>query len=202
MSAVTVTGLVLAAGAGTRFGQPKAGVLVDGERLVDRAVRTLRAGGVDEVLVVCREPLGTDAEELVNPEPERGLRSSLEVGVDEAVRRGAEAVCVVLVDMPGLTSEGVRATVGGWRGDRVALASYAGKGGHPTVMSTVLWRAALALAGPDEGARKFLAEHPDLVDLVPVAGDPHDLDTPADLDDWVGRRNASPLGDEDGRFVP
>ena len=43
---MTVAGLVLAAGAGVRFGQPKAPVVIDGERLVDRAVRVLDRGGL------------------------------------------------------------------------------------------------------------------------------------------------------------
>ncbi|MFM8895280.1 MAG: NTP transferase domain-containing protein, partial [Actinomycetales bacterium] len=49
---VAIAGLVLAAGSGSRFGQPKAGVLIDGERLVDRAVRILSQAGADPVLVV------------------------------------------------------------------------------------------------------------------------------------------------------
>src|SRR5699024_10112243 len=47
-----MTGLVLAAGAGRRFGGPKALVDFRGARLVDRAVSLLRAGGCDRVVVV------------------------------------------------------------------------------------------------------------------------------------------------------
>ncbi|HEU4912946.1 MAG TPA: NTP transferase domain-containing protein, partial [Actinomycetes bacterium] len=47
-----IAGLVLAAGAGRRFGGPKALAEIDGERLVDRAVRALREGGSDPVYVV------------------------------------------------------------------------------------------------------------------------------------------------------
>ena len=51
--AVTRTaGLVLAAGEGRRFGGPKAPYVLDGERLVDRAVRVLREAGCDPVVVV------------------------------------------------------------------------------------------------------------------------------------------------------
>ena len=41
--------------------------------------------------------------------------------------------------------------------------------------------AALAIAGPDEGARALLKQRPELVDEIEVAGDPTDLDTPEDL---------------------
>jgi molybdenum cofactor cytidylyltransferase/nicotine blue oxidoreductase len=53
-------------------------------------------------------------------------------------------------------------------------------------MAPPLWQEALAQAGPDEGARRFLQAHPELVDEVAVPGDPADLDTPADLRRWSG----------------
>jgi len=43
------------------------------------------------------------------------------------------------------------------------------------------------MAGPDEGARRFLESRPDLVDEVLVEGDPVDLDTPEDLAAWDTR---------------
>jgi molybdenum cofactor cytidylyltransferase/nicotine blue oxidoreductase len=67
----------------------------------------------------------------------------------------------------------------------VTVASYTGRRGHPTVMSPDLWRSALRAAGEDEGARRLLAARPELVDEVAVAGDPTDLDTPAELRRWL-----------------
>jgi molybdenum cofactor cytidylyltransferase/nicotine blue oxidoreductase len=52
-------------------------------------------------------------------------------------------------------------------------------------MSPALWREALAAAGEDEGARRLLGARPELVDEVAVAGDPTDLDTPAELRRWL-----------------
>ncbi len=49
---MSVAGLVLAAGAGRRFGGPKALAMLDGERLVDRAVSLVRNGGCSPILVV------------------------------------------------------------------------------------------------------------------------------------------------------
>ena len=59
----SVAGLVLAAGEGRRFGGPKAPAVIDGERLVDRAVRVLRAGGCDPVYVVLGAWVGETAVE-------------------------------------------------------------------------------------------------------------------------------------------
>jgi molybdenum cofactor cytidylyltransferase/nicotine blue oxidoreductase len=177
-----VVGAVLAAGSGTRMGSPKAVLRVGGARLVDRAVAALIDGGCASVLAVVRS--GTDvphARVLVNDDPERGMRSSLALAVDAA---DGDALAVLLVDTPGVSAEAIRAVVATWRLDRVTVATYRAQRGHPTVMSGELWRVALTMAGPDEGARAFLASRPDLVDEVPVDGDPTDLDSPDDVAHW------------------
>jgi molybdenum cofactor cytidylyltransferase/nicotine blue oxidoreductase len=166
------------------MGRPKADLVIDGARLLDRAVRILREGGCDPVIAVVRPGTSVSGALLaVNADPDRGMRSSLELAVDAAA--GADALAVVLVDLPGLTAAAVGAVVGTWRPGRVAVASYAGRRGHPTVMSPALWREALAAAGEDEGARRLLGARPELVDEVAVAGDPTDLDTPAELRRWL-----------------
>jgi molybdenum cofactor cytidylyltransferase/nicotine blue oxidoreductase len=169
------------------MGTPKAELIVAGRRLLDRAVTALREGGCDPVIAVVRE--GTvvgGVRAVVNQDPARGMRSSLALAVEAAGLAGADALAVLLVDVPGIGAEAVRATVAGWRPGRVAIANYHGQRGHPTVMAPQLWSDAIAAAGPDEGARAWLAEHADLVDEVDVAGDPSDLDTPEDLRRWSG----------------
>lgn len=174
---------MLAAGAGARMGGPKAELVVGGVRLLDRAVETAREAGCDLVLAVVRP--GTDvagARLVVNLDPERGMRSSLALAVEAA--SDVAALAVVLVDTPGLTAEAIRSVVDAWRPGRIATGRYPTGRGHPTVMSPQLWRQALAAAGPDEGARAFLAANPELVDEVDVAGNPADLDTPDDVRRW------------------
>lgn len=197
-----IAGAVLAAGAGTRMGRPKGELVVAGERLVDRAVAVVRAAGCDPVLAVVRAGIAVDgATAVVNPDPSRGMRSSLELAVAET--GDAAALAVLLVDTPGIDAAAVAAVCAGWRPGRIALASYAGRRGHPTVMAPELWRDALALAGPDEGARALLATRPGLVDEVPVPGDPADLDTPDDLARWhVENATPAPTSPVSGRDEP
>ncbi|MFN2519381.1 MAG: NTP transferase domain-containing protein [Jatrophihabitantaceae bacterium] len=185
-----VVGAVLAAGSGSRMGSPKAELRVDGMRLVERAVAALSDGGCDSALAVVRAGVAVPgAQVVVNPDPERGMRSSLALAVDAA---DGDALAVLLVDMPGVAAAAVRTVVAGWAPGRVTVATYAGRRAHPIVMSIDLWREALNVAGADEGARALLAARPHLIDEMPVHGDPADLDTPGDLTKWDQARQPRP----------
>jgi CTP:molybdopterin cytidylyltransferase MocA len=190
MVAVRVAAAVLAAGAGRRMGTPKADLVVAGVRLLDRAVTTARTAGCAPVIAVVRpgtavagtEVAGTQI--VVNPDPDRGMRSSLALAVEAA--GSAHALAVLLVDVPGIGAGALRSVIGAWAPGRIAVGRYADRWGHPIVMAPELWQTALAAAGPDEGARGLLAARADLVDLVDVPGDPTDLDTRDDLARWLG----------------
>lgn len=180
---MAVAAAVLAAGSGTRMGAPKAELVVAGMRLVDHAVDVARDAGCAPVIAVVRTGTAVrNATVVVNPDPDRGMRSSLALAVDAVDE--VDALAVLLVDAPGVGAEAVRAVVDVWTPGRIAVGRYAGRRGHPIVMAPQLWRAALELAGPDEGARALLAARPELVDEVDVPGDPADLDTPEDLARW------------------
>lgn len=181
-----VAAAVLAAGSGSRIGAPKAEIVVAGVRLLDRAIAAARGAGCTPVYAVVRP--GTDVVDaiaVVNPDPDRGMRSSLDLAVSAA--GDAAALAVLLVDNPGVSAQAVATVAAAWSPGRLAMGRYRERSGHPIVMAPELWRAALETAGPDEGARAFLAAHPELIDEVDVPGDPTDLDTPDDLARWQGR---------------
>ena len=178
------SGIVLAAGAGTRLGRPKAGIVLGGERLVDRAVRVLREGGCTEVVVVVRPGVTVDgAGVVVNPEPERGMGSSLRLGL--AAAAGSRAA-IMLVDTPGVGADAVRRVLAA--DAPVAIATYDGRRGHPVVIDRPLWTEVSRLAEGDQGARPFMRAHPGLVTEVPCDGDPGDIDTAPDLAEWRMRQ--------------
>jgi CTP:molybdopterin cytidylyltransferase MocA len=186
---VSVVGIVLAAGAGQRFGGPKAEVAVDGERLLDRAVRVLRAGGCADVVAVVRAgALVVDAHAVVNDDPERGMASSLALGLKAATATSASRAVVVLADMPGVQPTTVAAVAGATA--PIAMADYAGRRGHPVAFARDLWAEVAENVHGDEGARGYIDAHPELVALVEVGDSPRaltDIDTPADLADWTDR---------------
>jgi CTP:molybdopterin cytidylyltransferase MocA len=186
---VSLVGIVLAAGAGRRFGEPKAEVVLDGERLLDRAVRVLRDGGCADVIAVVRAgTLVVSARSVVNDDPERGLASSLGLGLRAAAETSASRAVVMLVDMPGVQPTTV-AAVGGATAP-IAMAGYAGRRAHPVAFARELWAEVAANLHGDEGARTYIEAHPELVSVVEVGGDPRalaDIDTPADLAHWAER---------------
>jgi molybdenum cofactor cytidylyltransferase/nicotine blue oxidoreductase len=148
-------------------------------------VTTARAAGCAPVIAVVRP--GTEvagAAVVVNPDPDRGMRSSLSLAVEAA--GDADALAVLLVDVPGVGADALRSVIAAWTPGRIAVGRYAGRWGHPIVMAAELWQTAVAAAGPDEGARALLNSRADLLDFVDVPGDPTDLDSPDDLAGWPG----------------
>jgi CTP:molybdopterin cytidylyltransferase MocA len=187
----TTAGLLLAAGAGTRFGRPKALVSFRGELLVHRGVRMLQDGGCDPVVVV----LGARADEVLAtaglqdtvlaPDWETGMGASLRAGLAALARRGgADAVVVALADQPLVGAESVvRLRAAHAAGAVAAVATYDGKPRNPVLLDGSTWTEVAAVALGDAGARPWLRAHPDLITPVPCdgTGSPFDVDTPDDL---------------------
>lgn len=179
---MSTAGLILAAGAGTRYGQPKAPVEIDGERLVDRAVRVLRQGGCDPVVVVLGAWVGPvqGARVVVNRNWADGMGSSLRAGLAGLTETETTHALVTLVDLPGLTSTAVLRVIA--TGASLAVATYEGVRGHPVLMGREHWDGVSGAATGDASTRTYLVGRADLV-LVEV-GDVavgYDVDVPADL---------------------
>ena len=176
-----VAGLVLAAGEGRRFGGPKAPVVIDGERLVDRAIRVLREGGCDPVYVVLGAWSGhvSDAVTVANPDWSEGMGSSLRAGLASVdPLSDVDRVIVTLVDLPGLTGEAVARLAASPA--RIAQASYAGERGHPVLLGREHFEGVSLAAQGDRGARDYLRAHSDEVSLIEVGdvASGEDLDVP------------------------
>ncbi|MBA3742761.1 nucleotidyltransferase family protein [Sporichthya sp.] len=183
---MTVAGLVLAAGSGSRLGQPKALVEIAGVRLVDRAVRVLRDGGCDPVVVVSgAAPFDVAGASVVaNPAWATGMGSSLRVGLAVLAGGTARAAVISLVDQPGIPAAVVsRLLAAHADGAIVATATYGGKRRNPVLLDRATWAEVSRLAEGDQGARPYLAAHPDQITGVECddLGDAADIDTPEDL---------------------
>lgn len=193
-TAAGVAGLLLAAGSGSRLGQPKALVRLAGQLLVDRASEVLGAAGCDPVVVV----IGAQAPDVraqasltgctvvVNDDWASGMGSSLRAGLAALAGTPADAALVSLVDTPGVGVEAMRrltSVAGDGVAGVLAVATYAGRRGHPVLLGRNHWAGVAESAVGDSGARGYLAAHSELMRSVPCedVADPADIDTAADL---------------------
>lgn len=180
---MTVDGLLLAAGAGSRMGMPKA--LVPGWLV--RGVQVLTDGGCAPVTVVlgarAEEALplleGTGASAVVAADWKDGMSASLRAGLAAAETSGADAVLLMLVDLPDIGADVVRRLLDPPPvASTLRRATYAGKPGHPVVLGRDHWTAVAAEADGDEGAKGYLsARDVELVECVDLATG-RDADTP------------------------
>jgi nicotine blue oxidoreductase len=183
-----VAGILLAAGEGSRLGQPKALVEVAGQRLVDRGNRMLRDGGAAPIVVITgAAPVDVPGALIVhNPAWASGMGSSLATGLSavQALPGECDAAVMALADQPLVGSESVRRLIAAHQaGASIAVAAYDGRLRNPVLIAREHWAEVLTLAKGDAGARPFLRAHPDLVTLIECGdtGSPDDIDTPEDL---------------------
>jgi CTP:molybdopterin cytidylyltransferase MocA len=191
-----VAGILLAAGAGRRLGQPKALLDLGGQPLVSRGVALLKEGGAGPVIVVT----GAAAVNLAgvitvhNPLWATGMGSSLAAGL-ATVPDACRAAVVALVDQPLVGAAAVRRLIDAYQGGAtVAVAAYGGRPRNPVLLARQHWAEVTALAAGDAGARAFLRARPDLVTLVECGdtGSPDDIDTSEDLARISGLLNDLP----------
>ncbi|CUR61215.1 4-diphosphocytidyl-2C-methyl-D-erythritol synthase [metagenome] len=177
-------GLLLAAGAGERFGGPKALARdTDGTSWLLRSVQALRPCA--EIVVV----LGAEAERAAALLPMSvsriraddwtdGMGASLRAGLQALGPTDHEAALVSLVDLPDVDAAVVARLLGAVTGaDVLARAAYDGVPGHPVLLGRDHWDGVVASATGDRGARDYLAAHE--VTLVECG----DLATGADVDE-------------------
>jgi molybdenum cofactor cytidylyltransferase len=180
-----VTGLVLAAGASRRLGEPKQLLPYRGRTLLDHTLDTARACGFDQLLcavggaagdVLARVDLA-GVEVVENPAYGSGCSSSIAAAL-HAVDPRAGALVLLLGDQPGVRAATVRALLAG-RGDApLAVCRYDDGRGHPFAFGRAAFGALATLHG-DKAVWKLLDRHADDVVEVPVAGT-----VPLDIDTW------------------
>jgi molybdenum cofactor cytidylyltransferase len=174
-----IVGVLLAAGAGRRYGKPK--VLVDG--WLDIAVRALLDGGCADVIVV----LG--AAEVAAPPGARtvtaqnwheGLSASVRTGLTQADQTPAEFAVLHVIDTPDVGAQVVvrvldRALASS---DGLARAYFGDRPGHPVVLARRHWPGVLAAIFGDVGAGAYLRSCADVEKV-----DCSDLASGCDIDE-------------------
>ena len=187
-----ISGILLAAGRGFRFGSNKLlHPLADGTAMVVAAARHLLNALPHSMAVVrpgeeelARLLVAAGMELVVNHEAEEGMGVSLACGVAAAAQ--AEGWVIALADMPFIQPATIRGIVELLQqGALLAAPEYGGKRGHPVGFNRVLRGELEALQG-DTGARMLLQRHTRQLRYLHVT-DPGvliDIDTLSDTQVW------------------
>jgi CTP:molybdopterin cytidylyltransferase MocA len=183
-----IGGLVLAAGAGSRFGGAKQLAELDGSPLLEHSIRAMTAAPVGRVVVV----VGSEADQVISgvnahgadfvlcDRWDEGQSASLACGLAELA--DCEAVAITLGDQPRLSPDAIRRVIAArGRGFDAVRATYGGEPGHPVLLERRLFERMRDVTG-DHGARNLLL----CVNTREVPcddlGGGEDVDTPAQLD--------------------
>ena len=185
---VVSAAVVLAAGAGTRLGGVAKALLRSNDRtflehIVDRA------RGDDPIIVVVGPPFGDAVAEharslgaqiVGNPDPSRGMASSIALGFAALASSTADHAWLWPVDHPFVTRHTLEALERELGVHDVARPVYQGRGGHPPLIRRARWQD-LASCDQIEGGARAVISKLDVVDVV--VDDPgvvRDVDTPED----------------------
>lgn len=179
-----IGGLILAAGAGTRFGgESKLLAPLDGRPLVEYAIRAqCDVDELERVVVVlgahasdlCDQVDFGRAQPIVCEDWNTGQAASLRCGL--RALEGADKVIVTLGDSPLVTPALISRFIDEPGGTR---AQYDGRPGHPVVLEAEQIRALATLSG-DQGARDILRGGATIECGQLCSG--RDVDTPDDLE--------------------
>lgn len=179
--------VIIGAGAGTRFGEPKAGAtLADGRRFLDAIVETARSAGLDRIVAVL--PPGTVAPAGVRSVTNANAKSeqivSARLGLAQLTSAPVTSALLWPVDHPFVNLESVLAILDAARrsGAQIVVPVCESRRGHPGWFHRDTWRELMTV--PDGGARAVI--HADLSRvhevLVTDRGVLRDVDTRADLE--------------------
>ena len=164
-----IAGVILSAGASRRMGSPKALLQYQGETFLDRLIRLFSAVCRPVVVVLGHEAdriesglaRAADAVFVVNPDPDRGMLSSLQCGIGIPACVGSDAVLFTLVDHPNVESSTIERVVAAFVTHRspVTVPVYQGRKGHPVCISREVIQQLLALP-PTSQTGDVIRSHP------------------------------------------
>jgi molybdenum cofactor cytidylyltransferase len=160
---VNPAAVILAGGASSRMGSPKALLHIDGETFADRLIGVFDPVCSQVVVVLghhaeqIRKGIKRAADFVFNSEHALGQLTSLQCGL-RAVREDADAVLFTPVDYPAFRGDTVRLLVSRIGDAPVIVPRFDGRHGHPVLVSRQVAREFLTLAA-DRTARDVIHRH-------------------------------------------
>jgi len=171
-----IAGIILAAGASSRMGTPKALLDYRGETFVGRLIRVLGACSHPVIVVlgyhadVIRQQIPATANIAINPDPSRGQLSSLQTGLAELPAE-ADGFAFIPVDSPAVAEDTVATLARAFEHRKPStlfvIPRQSGKRGHPVFATRSVAAELLALPSTAE-AREVVHAHVDRTEYVDV----------------------------------
>jgi molybdenum cofactor cytidylyltransferase len=183
-----VAGLLLAAGASTRMGQPKQLLRMGEETLLDRIIAETLGSDLDLTVLVLghqareiKQGLSTDLHQpklkiIENKHYLDGISTSIITGLSE-VEDAFNHVMIILADMPLINSSLINLLLDQYLASRLQLGAIklVGRRSHPVIIGRQFYDELHQLKG-DVGARELFLKYAHQVCLVEPEQDYDDVD--------------------------
>jgi molybdenum cofactor cytidylyltransferase len=192
-----VRAVILAAGASTRMGTPKATLRVarTAETFLSQLIHRFADAGLPDIVVVTgaheaavRRAAGRTRLPIRFAHNEGwadGQLTSLLTGLEDRPGERLEAAMIALVDTPFVTADTIRRVLHAWRttGAPIVRPAQGDTHGHPVLFDRTVFPA-LRAADPQHGAKPVVHSYADRVVNVPVEDEGAfvDVDTPEDYE--------------------
>ncbi|WCT10684.1 nucleotidyltransferase family protein [Mucilaginibacter jinjuensis] len=182
----------MAAGRGSRFGQPKQNLIFQNQTLLERAITTAISSMCRPIVVITGAHAGLldisvkapNVSIFFNPNWEEGMASSIRVGIEAMKKDPAiDSALIMLCDQPLVTPALINDMQRKQEisGKTIVGCTYNGTVGVPMLFHRVLFDELLQLQG-HEGAKKILKNHPENIETLPFEEGRFDIDTPEDYE--------------------
>ena len=188
-------GIILAAGASTRFGRPKQLLRLKNRCLIERVLDAALDSKLSKIILVLgyahqkiQQTLGKKLQHAklqieVNPNYQKGQSHSLQLGLSPIISTFPAAM-FLLADQPLVDASTINFLLEKfWSADKdICVPTFHGKRGNPSIFSQKFYKQIMAIKG-DVGARQLIKTHPERVLEIEI-NNPHfflDVDTPEDF---------------------
>lgn len=179
----------MAAGGSTRMGQPKQLLPWGGQTLIEHQIQTLLKtgnpvsvvlGSNSNLIVPVIAKYGVDI--FINTDWESGMGSSISHGISQIIQKfpDANGVLITLVDQPLITTSYIEKMLGAYQpGSQQIIASHSSSGwtGVPVLFDKCYFKELSELKN-EEGAKKIIKRHKEIVNFLEGGELLEDMDTP------------------------
>ncbi len=184
-----VTGIILASGFSARMGKDKLLLDIEGEKLIEKAIKTGKKSNLDEIILVYRKAevgkIGKeyDIKTVYNKKPDLGQSESVKLGVLNSKEK-TKGYMFLMGDQPYLNYKTINKIIKKFNKKRnfIIVPYYAGAKGNPVIFSSNFRDELLNIEG-DRGGSSIIERNPDLVSKMFFRDKKLgvDIDTPKDL---------------------